>query len=171
MLPIYEKVAGLTDNICQRQLNSEYRDLARAMAALHRKRPSPLTSGQPRTWACGIANVLGRIKFLGDRSLPTHMTTAELCAGFQIGEGTVYAEAGAVENALGIGSFDPRWTLPSLAERNPLLGMAEANGPLRFAGHATRGLGNCIRRGIDSLNSGGSPKLILNERLARRAAP
>jgi hypothetical protein len=64
MLAIYEKIVGLTDDICDGQLNSEYRDLARAMTgALCRKRPSPLTSGQPRTWAGGIVYVLGRINF------------------------------------------------------------------------------------------------------------
>ena len=50
-------------------LNDEYRDLARAMtAALCRKRPSPLASGQPRTWACGIIPVLGRLNFLSDKA-------------------------------------------------------------------------------------------------------
>ena len=131
MVPIYEKVIGLTDDVCKRQLNSEYRDLARAMAAaLCRKRPSPLASGQPRTWACGIVYVLGRINFLGDPSFPPHMTTAQLCAAFRVGESTVHAKARVIENALGIGSFDPRWTLPSLAERNPLVWMAEVNGLL-----------------------------------------
>jgi hypothetical protein len=70
MLHVYEKIVGLTDDVCDRHLDSEYRDLARAMTgALCRKRPSPLTSGQPRTWACGIVYVLGRINFLSDRSL------------------------------------------------------------------------------------------------------
>jgi Domain of unknown function (DUF6398) len=42
---------------------------------------------QPRTWACGgIVYVLGRINFLADPSFPPHMTTAELCAAFQVGE-------------------------------------------------------------------------------------
>jgi hypothetical protein len=131
MAPIYENVVGLTDDVCERQLNSEYRDLARAMAAaLCRKRPSPLRSGQPRTWACSIVYVLGRINFLGDPSFPPHMTTAELCAEFQVGESTVHAKARAIENALGIGPFDPQWMLRSLAERNPLVWMAEVNGLL-----------------------------------------
>jgi hypothetical protein len=131
MAPIYEKVVGLTDDACKRLLNSEYRDLARAMAAaLCRKRPSPLRSGQPRTWACSIVYVLGRINFLGDPSFPPHMTTAELCAEFQVGESTVHAKARAIENALGIGPFDPQWMLRSLAERNPLVWMAEVNGLL-----------------------------------------
>src|ERR1700738_5577614 len=87
MLPVYESIVGLSENVCDTHLDSEYRDLARAMTgALCRKRPSPLTSGQPRTWACGVVYVLGRINFLGDRSFPPHITTAELCAAFEVGE-------------------------------------------------------------------------------------
>ena len=131
MAPIYEQVVSLTDDVCTRRLNSDYRDLARAIAAaLCRKRPSPLTSGQPRTWACGIVYVLGRINFLGDPSFPPHMTTLELCAAFQVGESTVHAKARAIENALGVESFHPRWTLPSMAEKNPLVWMVEVNGLL-----------------------------------------
>jgi hypothetical protein len=26
MLPVYEKIVGLTDNVCDKHLNSEYRD-------------------------------------------------------------------------------------------------------------------------------------------------
>ena len=64
MLPVYERIVGLTDGVCSKRLNSEYRDLARAMTgALCRKRPSPLTSGQPRTWAGGIVYVLGTDQF------------------------------------------------------------------------------------------------------------
>ena len=46
-------------------------------AALCRKRPSPLASGQPRTWACGIVYVLGQINFLTDPSTQPFMTTAD----------------------------------------------------------------------------------------------
>ena len=131
MAPIYEQVVSLTDDVCKKSLNSEYRDLARAMAAaLCRKRPSPLASGQPRTWACGILYVLGRINFLGDPSFPPHMTTVELCAALPVGESTVHAKARAIENALGVESFHPRWTLPSMAEKNPLVWMVEVNGLL-----------------------------------------
>ncbi len=42
MMRVHEKIVGLIDSVCDRHLNSEYRDLARAMtAALCRKRPSP----------------------------------------------------------------------------------------------------------------------------------
>jgi hypothetical protein len=131
MLAIYERIVGLTDDVCDRQLNSEYRDLARAMAgALCRKRPSPLTSGQPRTWAGGIVYVLGRINFLADRSFPPYMTTADLCAAFGIGESTAHAKARVIEKTLRIGAIDPKWALPSLITSNPLVWMAEVNGLL-----------------------------------------
>ena len=131
MLPVYQKIVGLTDDVCDKHLNSEYRDLARAMTrVLCRKRPSPLASGQPRTWACGIVYVLGRINFLDDKSFSPHMTTAELCAAFDVGESTVHAKARAIEKAIGIVPFDPQWTLPSLVEKNPLFWMAEVNGLL-----------------------------------------
>ena len=116
---------------CDKHLNYEYRDLARAMTGvLCRKRPSPVASGQPRTWACGIVYVLGRINFLSDKSFSPHMTTADLCAAFDVGESTVHAKARAIEKAIGVGPFDPQWTLPSLVEKNPLFWMAEVNGLL-----------------------------------------
>ncbi len=131
MLPVYEKITGLTDNVCDKHLNSEYRDLARAMtAALCRKRSNPLRSGQPRTWACSIVCALGRVNFLGDKSFSPYMTTADLCAAFEAGQSTVHAKARVIEEMLGTRPLDPRWTLPSLVERNPLVWMAEVNGLL-----------------------------------------
>src|SRR5580692_9687874 len=120
--PITQRTSGL---------NSEYRDLARVMTgALCRKRPSPLTSGQPRTWASGIVYVLGRINFLGDRSFSPYMTTADLCAAFGVGESTVHAKARVIEKTLRTGAFDPKWALPCLVDSNPLVWMAEVNGLL-----------------------------------------
>ena len=51
----YQALVGLTDAFCSRHLNEGYAQLARrAAAALCRKRPSPVLSGQPESWACGI---------------------------------------------------------------------------------------------------------------------
>ena len=131
MLPVYERIVGLTDDVCDKQLNSECRDLARVMTgALCRKRPSPLTSGQPRTWAGGIVCVPGRINFLSDRSFPPYMTTADLCAAVGVGESTLHAKARVIEQTLKTRIFDPKWTLPSLVGSNPLVWMAEVNGLL-----------------------------------------
>ncbi len=52
---IYAVITTITDTFCRERLNEEYGELARvATAALCRKRPSPLSRGQPKTWACGV---------------------------------------------------------------------------------------------------------------------
>ena len=67
MQATFEAITTLTDAFCWVHLDENYRALVQRMtAALCRKRPSPLASGQPRTWACGIVYVLGQINFLTD---------------------------------------------------------------------------------------------------------
>jgi hypothetical protein len=129
MLRVYEAIVSLTDTVCDERLDSEYKTLSRAMAAaLCRKRQSPLGSGQPRSWACGIVYVLGRVNFLDDASLSPHMKTAELAAAFGVSEATIHAKARFIENALSVNMLDPQWTTPSRIEYNPLTWMAEVGG-------------------------------------------
>ena len=101
MLATYEVITSLTDAFCREHLNEDYRVLAERMtAALCRKRPSPLTSGQPRTWACGIVYVLGQINFLTDPATRPFMTTADLCSRFGVGQSTANAKARVISQAL-----------------------------------------------------------------------
>src|ERR1043165_10256539 len=96
------------DAFCRDYLTGGYCDLARAMtASLSRKRPSPLASGQPRTWACGIVYVLGQINFLTDPSTQPFMTTADLCARFGVGQSTASAKAHVIAQALDTSRLDP----------------------------------------------------------------
>jgi hypothetical protein len=67
---------------------------------------------------------------INDKSISPHMTTAGLCAAFGIGKDSARAKARVIQETLGTRAFDPRWTLPSLAEMNPLMWMAEVNGLL-----------------------------------------
>jgi hypothetical protein len=129
MQATYDAVVRLTDEVCDRHLNAEYRELARAMAAaLCRKRPSPLASGQPRTWACAILYELGRVNFLSDPSTQPHMTLAEVCAGFGVGQSTASAKARVIRDLLRVNRLNPSWMLPSLVETHPLVWMADVNG-------------------------------------------
>lgn len=126
-----EAITTLTDAFCREHLNEEYRVLAQRMtAALCRKRPSPLTSGQPRTWACGIVYVLGQINFLTDPSTQPFMTTADLCARFGVGQSTASAKARVISQALDTSRLNPEWSLPTLLDQNPFVWMAEVNGLL-----------------------------------------
>lgn len=139
MQATYDAVTALTDTFCRDHLTDEYRDLARAMtAALCRKRPSPLASGQPRTWACGIIYTLGQLNFLSDKASRPHMTTADLCAAFGVGQSTANAKARVIRDALRVNRMDPAWMLRDFVDRNPLLWMAEVNGVLVDLRHMPR---------------------------------
>jgi hypothetical protein len=123
-----EAITSLTDAFCHEHLNEDYRVLAQRMAAaLCRKRPSPLASGQPRTWACGIVYVLGQINFMTDPSTQPFLTTADLCARFAVSRSTASAKARTISQALDTSRLNPEWSLPDLLERNPLVWMAEVN--------------------------------------------
>lgn len=131
MLARYESILALTDAFCRDHLDDDYRNLAQRMAAtLCRLRTSPVTSGQPRTWACGIIHALGQINFLSDPSTQPHMTMAELCIAFGVGQSTASAKARVISLALKTHQLDPKWSLPSLLDANPLVWMAEVNGIL-----------------------------------------
>ena len=114
----YTALAGVTDRFCAEHLNDEYADLARsAIAALCRKRPSPLASGNQQTWGCAVLYALGQANFLSDKSTTPYMAMTELCARFGIAPSTGGNKAKLVRKALGIRQFDHKWTLPSrLAE-------------------------------------------------------
>jgi hypothetical protein len=131
MLATHDAVVALTDPFCRDHLNDEYRDLARAMsAALCRKRPSPLASGQPRTWACAIVYALGQLNFLSDKANQPYMVMADVCAAFGVGQSTASAKARLILDALRTHRMDPTWMLRSLVDQNPLVWMAEVNGLL-----------------------------------------
>ena len=116
----YDQIVALTDEFCHRHLNDEYRELAQYMAAaLCRKRPSPVASGQARSWACGIICTLGQVNFLSDKSSQPYMAMADVCAEFGVGQSTGSAKARAISDALKMSpAFDPEWTLPSMLDRN-----------------------------------------------------
>ena len=131
MQPAHDAVVALTDAFCGDHLTDEYRELARAMAAaLSRKRPSPLASGQPRTWACGIIHFLGQLNFLSDKASKPHMTMAEVCACFGVGQSTASAKARIITDLLRTSRMDPTWMLKNMIDRNPLAWLVELNGML-----------------------------------------
>jgi hypothetical protein len=125
----FNAIVALTDAFCRAHLDEEYAQLARqATAALCRKRPSPLATGNRKTWACGIVYALGSANFLFDKSQQPTMRAAELCAGFGVSQSTGSAKAKVVRDALGMGQMDPQWYRPSKMEDNPLAWMIMVDG-------------------------------------------
>jgi hypothetical protein len=91
-------------------------------ASLSRKRPSPLASGQPSTWAGGIVHVLSQLNFLSGNTSRPHVTMAEVCTAFGVGQSTASAKARGHLGRAAHQSHGPR--------KNPLVWMAEVNGLL-----------------------------------------
>lgn len=110
----YSSLTGLTDRVCEQLLDREYAELARyAIAALCRKRPCPLVSGEPRTWACAILYALGQVNFLTDRSSRPYMSMADLAGQFGVASSTAGNKAKVVRKALGMHQLEHTWMLPS----------------------------------------------------------
>ena len=127
--PAYDAVVGLTDAFCREHLDDEYEALCRKLAGvLARKRPSPLPSGKPETWACGIVRTIGWVNFLDDSSRRPHLKLTAIDKAFGVAESTGQGKSKAIRTMLKIRQFDHRWTLPSRMDDNPLIWMLEVNG-------------------------------------------
>ena len=127
--PIFDEVVLLTDEVCGRHLNDEYGALCRKLAGvLARKRPSPLASGRPKTWACGIAYALGVVNFLFDPTQTPHLRAADLCGLFDVSPSSGSAKSRQIMDLLKIIPLDPRWCIPSFLAKNPLAWMIEVDG-------------------------------------------
>ncbi len=126
---VHEQVTALLEEVCRNHLRPDYAVLCRKAAdALARKRPSPLLSGQPRSWACGIAYAVGRNNFLFSPDHVPKVTAGELCRLFGVSPATGCTKANAVETSLKIRFLDPKWTVVSVLEMNPMIWMLKVGG-------------------------------------------
>ena len=148
--PHFEAIATLTDKFSAEHLNTDYAHLCRMLvAALARKRPSPLLQGDPRTWACAIVYAIGRVNFLFDKTQIPHLTASQLCSLFTLNQSTVSAKAGKIMKMMDMFPFDPRWCLPSLLADNPLVWLIQVDGFLLDARDAPRDIQEeAFRRGL-----------------------
>jgi len=125
----YDEITALTNALCSEKLNEEYAQLCRQMTAtLARKRPSPLTGGHAKSWACAISYTIGSVNFLFDKNQTPHLRADELCAWFGISKSTGGNKSSQIKQMLKIGFMDMEWTLPSRIESNPMAWMVMVNG-------------------------------------------
>lgn len=125
----YDEITAITSAFCREKLNDEYAQLCREMtAALARKRPSPLVSGNANSWACGIAYTVGSVNFLFYKSQTPHMGAEELCSWFGFSKSTGGNRSNQIKKILKIDVFDTKWTLPSLIDQNPMAWMVSIDG-------------------------------------------
>ncbi len=125
----YQAIVEITDRFSAENLNDDYAQLIRyAVAALCRKRPSPVETGKPNTWACGITHAIGMVNFLFDKSQIPHINAKALYKKFDVGESTGNAKSKAVRTMLGMYQLDPNWSLPGRLQSNPMVWMLSVNG-------------------------------------------
>ena len=127
----YSGIVAQTDQFAAKHLNGEYQQLInRAIAALCRKKPSPLASGNESSWAAAVIHAIGTANFLFDKSQTPHCSAANIYDFFGISPGTGQAKSKKVRELLKIRHFSPEWSLPSKAADNPLIWMLQVNGML-----------------------------------------
>jgi hypothetical protein len=126
--PVFKEIAGLIDAFCREHLNEEYGALCRRLTEkLARKRPSPLVSGKPNTWACGIVRTIGWVNFLDDRSQKPHMKLTAIDKAFVVAESTGQGKSKLIRKMLKIKPMDPAWSLRSRMDANPMAWMIQFN--------------------------------------------
>jgi len=127
--PEFNKVVASLEEFCNAKLNDEYYQLTKELTTrIARKRPSPLLSGSPKTWAVGIIHALGMVNFLFDKSQSPHISSKELCEWFQLGQSTISAKSKAIRDMFKMHPFDPKWCLPSKLDSNPMAWLVSING-------------------------------------------
>jgi hypothetical protein len=125
----FQNICTILSEVCTEKLNPEYLTLSIELAAkLARKRPTPLLSGNIKTWAAGIIHALGTVNFLFDKSQLPHMTSKELCDWFSLGQSTISGKSKLIRDLFDMGHFDPTWCLPSKMMGNPLIWMVSIGG-------------------------------------------
>lgn len=126
---LYEEIVSIGREAALKHLDPEFAELVAPLtAALARKRPSPLTSGRPATWAAGVLSVIARTNFLFDRTQVPHCTPDELTKACGVSYSAAAGKARTIEDLLDIAPMDPRWTPPSRLRDNPLVWFIEIDG-------------------------------------------
>ena len=103
VLPV---IVRMIDEFCRDHLNEEYALICRKLAEeLARKRPSPLLSGKPNAWACGIVRTIGLHNFLGDKTQTPYMKIGDIS---REGGGPMADEHVSHQNGLDVDVYYPR---------------------------------------------------------------
>jgi hypothetical protein len=127
--PAFDEIAGLVEAFCKEHLNDEYAVLCRRLTEkLARKRPSPLVSGKPNTWACGILRTIGWVNFLDDKNQKPHMKLTAIDKLLGVAESTGQGKSMLIRRMLKIKLMDPVWSLRSQMDQNPMAWMIQFNG-------------------------------------------
>jgi hypothetical protein len=127
----YEEIVSITDSFSRKHLDEEYAQLIRfAVAALSRKRPSPIEKGNAKSWACGVTHAIGMANFLFDSESKPYIRATELYKEFGVGQSTGQGRSKLIRDLLKMNHFEPTWLLRSSVDRNPMIWTLSVNGML-----------------------------------------
>ncbi len=94
-------------------------------------------SGRSNTWSAGIIHALGMVNFLFDKSQDPHLSSKELSEWFGLSQNTIGAKSKSIRDMFKMMQLDPRWTLSSNMDNNPMVWMIMVNGFIIDARRAT----------------------------------
>ena len=125
----YVEVAVIIEAFCNDKQNDEFKEVClRVLAKLCRKRPSPLTTGRARTWACGIVHAVGSVNFMFDKSQPIYMPAMEIAEWFGLSKSTAGNKAAEITKLLNMSYFNAEFQMRSLIDKNPMIWYVQVNG-------------------------------------------
>lgn len=125
---VFVEIVALTDRFCQERLNAEYQMMCRELAVALCQPGSPATRGKRESWASGVAYAVGWVNFLGDPSNDPHVRSEDVSAAFGVSMATMQSKSKVLREGLDLIQLDPRFTLPSRLDDNPLVWMMELEG-------------------------------------------
>jgi len=129
MREIAAAVTAVTDSFCARFLDDEYAALCRRMTAqLARKRPSPLSRGEPAIWAGGVLYAVGAINFLFDRQQVPHMPAQEIAARLGISSSTTGSKAKLIQDLLKLNPYDTAYCRRAILADHPYAWFVQVDG-------------------------------------------
>lgn len=127
--PAFEEVMALTDAFCQEHLDEEFAELCRkATAALARKRPSPLSTGKPESWAMGVVYAIGQHNFIFDKTQSFYMSAGEIAEAFGYAASTAGNWGKKVRELLKIRGYDHQWMRSDLVDSLSMVWLVSVNG-------------------------------------------
>ena len=125
----FDRITAISNDFAKQHLNDEYAQIIRlATAALCRKRPSPLTTGKDKTWACGITHAVGMVNFLFDPAVTPHISASKLYEWFGVASSTGQGKSKVVRDLLDMALMNADWCLPSQLDHNPMVWMITVDG-------------------------------------------
>lgn len=129
MRPAAEAIIALTDQVCSELLDQEYAGLARnVVAKLARKRPPPIQSGRPSTWAGAVVYALGQVNFLFDSASKPYATADDLSAAFGVAKSTLSAKAKQIRDLTKMSWGTPEFLREDMIAASPMIWYIQVDG-------------------------------------------